>query len=116
MSILKRIISKAAAQINVYTDRVQEPVIFNRLSFAGLETLYDALADVRIIEDFISDNVAKIPVLALDKNGNESKLSPLKTLIDEINPSQTWSEFIKELVESTPGYYYKDMELCRLIF
>lgn len=90
---------KKAAQplkVNVYTNSVTEPVTFDQLTFEQLEELYEALADIRIIEDFISDNVAKIPVEVVSQRGTTRKGSELNTLIEQTNTSQIWAEFIKE--------------------
>lgn len=90
---------KKAAQplkVNVYTNSVSAPVTFNQPTFEQLEALYELLADIRIIEDFISDNVAKIPVQIESIRGTVQKNSDLNQLIEQTNTSQIWSEFVKE--------------------
>lgn len=83
--------------VNVYNNSVYEPVTFDQLSFKQLESLYIGLPDARIIEDWIGDNVAKIPIGVYDYKGNELFDTPLNQLLEEVNPEQNWSEFTKEL-------------------
>ena len=86
--------------VNVYNNSVSKPITFNDLSFTQLEALYITLPDVRIIEDFVSDNIAKIPVLVVDSKDNEIENTPLNNLIDQTNLTQSWAEFVKEVFVS----------------
>ncbi len=82
--------------VNVYANAVDKPISFEELSFEQLEQLYITLPDTRIIEDFISDNIAKIEVKVVNSRDNEVKNTSLNQLLEEVNLNQSWREFIKE--------------------
>ena len=84
-------------QVNVYDNTVYDTITFEQLSFAGLEALYSTLADARIIEDWISDNIAKIRVGVFNRRDTEVFNTPLNNLIDQTNATQNWYELIKEI-------------------
>ncbi len=84
--------------VNVYSNSVTKPYTFEDLTFKELEALYLLLPDVRIVEDFISDNISKIPVRVLNTRDTEVRNSPLNLLISQTNATQTWAEFIKEVM------------------
>lgn len=100
MNILQKLFQTKQATrqtINVFNNVVQEPVTFKELSFEQLEYLYSSLSDVRIVEDFISDNIAKIPVGVYNTRDTEKFNTPLNQLIEQTNPTQSWAEFVKEV-------------------
>lgn len=83
-------------QVNLYNNPVSEPYSFSEFSFQQLELLYESLADVRIIEDFIADNIAKIEVGVYNDRDEEIENTELNQLIQECNNTQNWYELIKE--------------------
>lgn len=87
---------KRPINVTLYENPVNAPVTFTDLSFAQLEALYSSLADVRIIEDFIGDNIAKIEVGVYNQADKEVFNTPLNQLIQEVNSTQNWAELIKE--------------------
>ena len=82
---------------NIYTNQVYEPVTFEGYSTTQLRDLYSTLTDVRIIEGFISQEVAKVPVGVFRKD-KEVFRTPLNALMDEPNSHQGWAELIEEMM------------------
>ena len=90
---------------------VSPPVKFKKRSFRGYQALYSDLIDVRIIEDYISDNISKIPVGVFNQKDEEVFNTPLNQLVEQSNPEQTWQELLKEAL-----VYYGTTGNCFLLF
>ena len=97
-SFFESIFKRNLINVNVYSDSVAPPVKFKQRSVDAYELLYTTLVDVRIIEDYISDGVSKIPVGVYSPSGEELEGTPLNLLIEKSNPEQTWQELLKELL------------------
>ena len=90
-------------------NQVSQPVKFKKRTFQQLQALYSDLVDVRIIEDYISDAVAKVPVTVTNAAGDEiEEGTELHNLIKQSNPEQSWQELIKEalILYGTTGNMY----------
>jgi HK97 family phage portal protein len=86
--------------VNVYqlNNRVQQKQIYEERSFRQLLLLYNTLIDVRIIEDFIANAVAKIPVKVVSASGRRlTNTNRLSLLVPKANPNQNWKELVKEI-------------------
>lgn len=107
------IFQRKPIQINVYNNAVNPHVNFKKRTFRALQALYADLVDVRIIEDYKSDSISKIPVGVFNQKDEEVFGTPLNLLIDQSNPSQSWQELLKEMLVyyGTTGnlfsYYYE---------
>lgn len=91
--------SRQSNKIYVYSQTVQQQQqSFEERSFRQLIDLYTSLIDVRIIEDFIAHATAKIPVKVVNSADRElTNTNRLSLLIDKTNPSQNWTEIVREL-------------------
>ena len=85
-------------QVRIYANNVSQQRTFEKRSFRELIELYTSLIDVRIIEDFIAQSVSKIPVSVVNSAGRElTNSNRLSLLIDKTNPTQDWTETMREL-------------------
>jgi len=97
----------------MYTNQAAPPFKFKQRNHAQLELLYSSLVDVRIIEDFQSNAITRIPVGVFDQSDNEVFNTKLHALIDQANTEQTWTELLKEalinfgLTGNAFIYYYE---------
>ena len=83
----------------IYVSQVPSQRNFEKRNFRQLQDLYTSLVEVRIIEDFIANAISRIPVKVVNSGGRElTNTNRLKLLLDKANPSQSFTELIKEAV------------------
>jgi len=95
-SLIGRFSANTRRNIYVYANNVPQQQSFESRDFSQLASLYTTLVEIRIIEDYVSNAISKIPVKVMKGNREVKGMTPLHLLIDKANPTQSWQEVSKE--------------------